>query len=217
MLADRSPEQQAAITPVRSQTLDRWGNALSVTDPNGNVTTYRYDEASKLIEQKSAAVDVWAANGTSSVAQALSRNYYDKLGRAIGTIDPNGNANTARYDAAGQLVAEYHADGGVVQNIYDVLGRRTSGDKVKEVNGNNDSAAWSYDYFGRSTAHTDLGGATYTYAYNLAGQLTQQSNSWGMNQSFDYYENGALKQLNDLAQNAQTVFARDLPLSRLAR
>jgi YD repeat-containing protein len=288
------------LTPTTQQTLDRWGNVLTLTDARGGDTTHRYNFLDQLVEQKQPLVRVWAADGSSANARPVQRNYFDALGRAIGTRDANGNVNTARYDAAGQLIAEYHPDGGVVAHNYDVLGRRirtvdavgnatdytydrldrvtkekrpigddeytydelgnrTSstnalnkttlywydtrgkmirsklpggqetnyyydlrGNKVKEVNANNHYMTWTYSgvdgYFGRASAHRDLGAGIFGYSYDFGGQLKLQTNSRatsGQDQVFTYYENGRLKQVTDQAVNTHTFYEYDVMGNRV--
>src|SRR5262249_23602501 len=118
------PGTAVGATATVLQTLDRWGNVISATDARGYVTDYRFHHASRLIEEKKPTVNIWLANGTNSPGRPVTRNYYDKMGRGLGTVDANGNASTARYDAAGQFIAEYHSDGGVIQYQYDAFGRR---------------------------------------------------------------------------------------------
>src|SRR5262249_7142399 len=110
----------ATTTPEADQTYDRWGNVLSATDPRSVslVTRARYNQfnlAGKVIK---AAVDVVDEQGVDTLANPSLTNYYDALGRAVATTDENGRMHAVRYDAAGQSVAEYHADGGVLRTTY---------------------------------------------------------------------------------------------------
>ena len=54
------------------------------------------------------------------------KNYYDKSGNLIGTIDPLGNETRSLYTARNQLQESIDASGAKVSYTYDVKGRRTS-------------------------------------------------------------------------------------------
>src|SRR5581483_2773700 len=278
------------IRPVVTQTVDRWGNAISVIDPRGYETDYRYNQLDKLIEEDKPLVDVWSANGTDTPSRPVTRNYYDQAGRDLGTVDANGNVAAARYDAAGQLVSEYHADGGVVSYQYDAFGRRVRtvdalgnvvndfydrddrlvrethpigeenyaydqagnrirvtnamgdvtkywydtrgkmvrtqlpggqqtndfydarGFRVRELTANNDQPVWSYDYFGRLLTHTDMGNGFFSYTYDRAGHMAQQSQTRGGATyaiTTTYYENGLVKDIADAAVAGDTFYEYD--------
>src|SRR5581483_4072115 len=175
-------------TPTMTQTLDRWGNALSVTDQRGFLTTYRYSQSDKMVEEDDPLVDVWGANGVDTVTRPVKRNFYDKMGRGLGTIDANGNPNAARYDAAGQLVNEYHADGGVVTYLYDTFGRRTrvidalgkftdsaydSDDRLVKVTHPIGIESYTYDEAGNRITSTDALGLVTKYWYDTRGKVVK--------------------------------------------
>ena len=81
----------------------------SVTQPQVEVVA---------VDRSSGAVTTQAA-GTPT-----SYNYYDLLGRLIGTRDANGNVNQVAYNAAGQGLKETHADGSVKRFAYDNFGQQ---------------------------------------------------------------------------------------------
>ena len=81
--------------------------------------------------------------GVASVAAPELRNYYDRNGRVIGSVDANGNVNTLRYDAAGNRTRESYTKGGVnyqdVRLTFDALGRLT------RAQDNRYTLAYAYD------------------------------------------------------------------------
>ena len=87
-------------------------------DPDGNgplsapVTDYVYDADGNLISTT-------LATGS---PQETTTTVYDKMGRAIKTINPDGTYTTDQYDPAGNLVATTDAMGRVTQYIYDSHG-----------------------------------------------------------------------------------------------
>ena len=89
------------VRPVVTQTTDRWGNVLTLSDPRhaGWVTSYTYNQNNQLVRES-------RPDGTS---QAV---YYDALGRQVATRDALGHIHSERLDAGGHVIAEQHADGG---------------------------------------------------------------------------------------------------------
>ena len=92
------------FVPTMTQTVDRWGNAIAVTEARGYVagntpaaytTNYRYNYLNEMIEQKNPETDVWGENGLPTRQRPTVRNFFDQMGRGIGTIDANGNAARA--------------------------------------------------------------------------------------------------------------------------
>ncbi|MBI2308441.1 MAG: LysM peptidoglycan-binding domain-containing protein [Rhodocyclales bacterium] len=174
------------VRPVIGTTSDRWGNVLRTTDPRNAewVTVNRYDRDNKLIEQTLPTVDVWAANGVASSATPIVRSYYDAVGRAIATVDANGNVNTVRYDAAGQMTSEYHADGGVVRHQYDIFGR-----KVRTVDAVGNSTDYQYDREDRLVKQKRPIGEE-NYAYDSAGNRIRETNALGKTTAYWYDARG---------------------------
>lgn len=117
------------VTPRLRQSVDRWGNTLSMIDAFGNSTTYRYNQFNQLTEIRQPLAAVLAVDGTTGAVSSrnsrpASFNYYDAYGRLIGTRDPNGNVNSVTYNAANQIIAETHADGGVKRFVYNNFGEQ---------------------------------------------------------------------------------------------
>jgi YD repeat-containing protein len=71
---------------------DRDGNLTSVTDPNGNVTTYRYDDFGLMLEQLSPVT------GT-------TRYKYDNAGQLLSTTLADGSVTTRTYDPMGRVLS----------------------------------------------------------------------------------------------------------------
>ncbi|HEX6363015.1 MAG TPA: LysM peptidoglycan-binding domain-containing protein, partial [Albitalea sp.] len=109
------------VRPKVFQEFDRWGNLLSVSDPRSPAwkTVYRYNAFDQLVEERRPD-----EMGVQSEANPATHLYYDQLGRRVSIVDALGHANRSEYDAAGQLVREIHADGGIVEHRYDAFGNR---------------------------------------------------------------------------------------------
>jgi RHS repeat-associated protein len=82
-----------------SYAYDAQGNLVSVTDPNGNVTTYAYDDFGRMSTQVSPVT------GT-------TRYGYDLAGNLLTTTDANGATTTRTYDVLSRVAAATSARSG---------------------------------------------------------------------------------------------------------
>ncbi len=170
-------------TPVLTQTLDRWGNVLTVTDPRngGWVTSYRYNYANQAIQVIKPQTDIWGQNGVDTVGNPTMLTYYDALGHTLAVTDENNNINTSRYDAVGQVIAEYHADGGIAKSAYDTLGR-----KILALDANGNETDYTYDHNDRLIKEQHPIGAT-QYVYDQAGNRIKAIDALG-NTTVSFYD-----------------------------
>ncbi len=135
-----SATSSLTLRPEVHQTQDRWGNILTIDDPRSPdwQTRTRYNAANQVVEQTRPD----AGNGA-----PVTRFFHDRMGRQIGMTDANGNVTVNDYDPAGQLVAEHHADGGIVRHYYDAFGNA-----VRTVDPNGHATDITYDKLGRRIA-----------------------------------------------------------------
>src|SRR6185437_8515047 len=194
-------------TPTKEWYYDLNGNALGVTDENGNTTLNAYDAAGELIHTTDAlqAVTYYAYDGLgnqvakqtpiTSATSHITWSDVDALGRVIAqgdfqldpndstkldkaiqqkyVLDENGNrlqvvdaigatsthpwtyTSHYTYDSQGRMLSSETPDqygAGVMHTyVYDV-----NGNKTRETDANGNTQSWSYDYYGRVRAHTDL-------------------------------------------------------------
>jgi YD repeat-containing protein len=182
------------VKPEINQTVDRWGNVTSVSDPRfaNWITFYRYNAFNEVIERTQPD-----GNGQISAASPDSRTYYDSLGRKVATRDADGNVNGLHYDAAGDLVKEMHADGGLVHYGYDAFG-----DQIKVVDAMNNVCTYTFDHVGNLlqathapvNVYSDNGSASFigtealseTYVYDQAGRRIRVTDGAGDTNSYDY-------------------------------
>jgi RHS repeat-associated protein len=156
-----------------SQVLDQDGLATAVTDPNGNTTTYAYDEAGQEVVTTAPAVMTETNGGTPVLTRAVSYTGYDTFGEDTESKDPNGNVTVTAYDAAGRdvsttLPSYTPPDTGtpvmpVVKKEYDPLGQ-----VISETDPLGNVTRYSYDQLGRVAKVTgpDLAESTFTYDAN---------------------------------------------------
>lgn len=108
--------------PVVQMTLDRWGNAVSVTDPRYKAwkTAYTYNANNQV-----TSVTQPDADGNLGNTASVTEFRYDALGRQKAVIDANRHVNAKDYDAGGNLIAEHHADDGHINYGVNAFGDRT--------------------------------------------------------------------------------------------
>jgi YD repeat-containing protein len=161
-----SSVSNAIVTPVVTQTLDRWGNVLASTDPRNStwVTRNRYNYLNQAIDQVQPQVTSVDEHGVATPLAPETSYYYDSLGRQIAVKDALGHVNAYQYDNVGQRITEVHADGAQVQYIYDVLGRQ-----IAVVDGNGNRTDNTYDRNNRLTKRRNMLGETESYTYDEQG------------------------------------------------
>ncbi|HLX11141.1 MAG TPA: carboxypeptidase regulatory-like domain-containing protein, partial [Thermoanaerobaculia bacterium] len=142
--------QTLATAPGGSATTayayDVMDNLVSVTDPNGNTTSYRYDDFRRLERQDSPVT------GTTTYQ-------YDPAGNLVATTDARGAATSRTYDASNRLLTSTS---------------RLAGAATETATYSYDSAAAGSFGRGRLAMMTDPSGAT-TYAYERRGLLKSEA------------------------------------------
>lgn len=142
---------------------DLHGNLVSVTDPNGNTTSYAVDDFGQILAQTSPVT------GTTS-------STYDIAGQLRTVTDANGATTTRSYDALGRVLTVTAVRSGASEEtayVYDAgafgAGRRTS---MTDPAG---STSYSYERRGMLLAEQKtIGTSSYTtrFAYDRDGNRT---------------------------------------------
>ncbi|QRN52051.1 LysM peptidoglycan-binding domain-containing protein [Dyella caseinilytica] len=183
-----------------SKSYDRWGNVISETDANGNVTTYQYDSQNHLIEETEADVLVVSATGVYTWTQPTETWAYNVNGELTQSTDANGNVTTYSYDAAGnQTVVEDGTDA-ITYTGYDALGRAvatetppvqnsasTTVNNITTTTYNNLNQVTGQGYFqpnSGGTARTQV--AQETYVLNANGDRLQTTDALGNTITYTY-------------------------------
>ncbi|HTJ98363.1 MAG TPA: RHS repeat-associated core domain-containing protein [Bordetella sp.] len=135
---------QATPTGVLRHTYDSRGNRVAITDPLGNVVSNEYDVFRRLTRNRQILVPALSGGTPQPVDMSftwdlddqklsqtdalgrITRYAYDTAGRLASTILPDGSADQAQYDAAGNMLA-YRDRNGVIRHFaWDALNRNTS-------------------------------------------------------------------------------------------
>jgi len=149
-----------ALLLLHTLTYDAAGNVQSVSEQDGAVTSYDYDNADQLLSE------------TRTGAQAYSRTYsYDAAGNRLTSSD-GANLTSSSYDAANQLETS-QSDTALTSYQYDGAGNRIS----EEADGAQTSYTWNQE-----NRLVELGlptGEVQTMVYAGDGDLRQRRTNQG--------------------------------------
>lgn len=121
-------------------------NLTSITDPNGNVTTYNYDDFHRIQKQVSPVT------GTTTYS-------YDASGNLLTTVDANSATTTRTYDLANRITGSTSS---------------RTGSPTETISWTYDSATTGAYGKGRLDTMTDLGGST-SFLYERRGLLRSEN------------------------------------------
>ncbi|HEV8436077.1 MAG TPA: DUF6531 domain-containing protein, partial [Thermoanaerobaculia bacterium] len=159
---------------------DVQGNLTSVTDPNGNLTTYTYDDFGRTTKQVSPVT------GTTTYA-------YDLAGNLLTTTDANGATTTRAYDALSRpLFATSTLSGSPSETInwsYDEPSITYGIGRLTAVSDPTGATFFAYDHLGRLRyEYTTRGSAGYPsfYAYDTEGNRTSMTYPSGRIVTYTY-------------------------------
>jgi YD repeat-containing protein len=180
----RLPHRELNATDARVEFVlwrdfNAFGEVSAERDAKGALTTYVYNTMGRTVSISRPIVASTNEAGFDIEAQPVETLYFDLSGRLVGSRDPNGNAVT-RHLLAGTgyggtealTITEFHADGGRLQNRYDVFG-----DLRVTINEVNRTARMAYDARGRLVRLEKAGGLVEQFVYDLLGQRIKHWNS----------------------------------------
>jgi RHS repeat-associated protein len=148
-------------------------NVTSLTEPNGAVSTWRYDAKTGYpLETKDALAVRDNYPGTVLTYNTQLGGYVADLATKT---SPEGRKYSFTYTAAGDLATVTDPTGAVSTSSYDAFGRLT---EAKDANGN----ATDFDVFhpsGYPTLITDAKKAKTTFVYDVRGNVTSLTNAKG--------------------------------------
>lgn len=136
---------------VTTNTYDAMSNRLTMTEPDGNTTSYTYDALNRQVKIVNAAGDTTITT-------------YDPAGNVRSTTTPNSNVTTNTYDALNRLVQQVDSQALVQTTTYDPVGN-----VLTRLDGNGNGPTYGYDADNRITTMTDALGKPTTYTYDPVG------------------------------------------------
>ncbi|WP_420997910.1 LysM peptidoglycan-binding domain-containing protein [Cupriavidus sp. 30B13] len=216
----------AAIDAIRNPALDSKvaytytanGLAASATDATGNQTTFAYDAFGEEITRTSAVGDGRIVVQQTSydkrglTVQSLldpagmrlaTGTVYDAFGRAIRSVDRNGNVSEASYDRLGRTVSTKDPLGGVRATTYDAFNRiLTQSDALGNV------TTYAYSDKNRTVTVTLPGNIVTTTTHNRYGQTVKLTDAKGNETLYKYNPNGSLIQTDTNVTQTKNAYDR---------
>ncbi|HKJ38570.1 MAG TPA: SBBP repeat-containing protein [Anaerolineales bacterium] len=131
------------------------GNRVSVTDPNGNETTYGYDAFNRVTSKVDPLTNTWSY-------------IYDLAGNRTSATDAKNQTIIYIYDDADQLTnIDYPGTEPDVSFTYTLTGQRAT------MTDGLGTTTWTYDNLDRPITVDDALGNTISYAYDAVGNRTE--------------------------------------------
>jgi RHS repeat-associated protein len=169
---------------------DAAGNLESVTDPDGQKTTYAYDADNEQVkvEAPSGTVTETEYDDAGQVVSQTDGNKHvtkyvrNALEEVTEVIDSLGKKTTKEYDAAGNMTSLIDPEGRTASYGYDPANRLI---EVKYSDGKTPTVKYEYDEDGNRTVMSDGTGTT-TYTYDQLGRLTEAKDGHGDATKYEY-------------------------------
>lgn len=167
------------------------GQPETSTDPNGNVTKYKYNETSHDLVKIEPPSPLGATELT-----------YDSAERVHTIKDGRGNTATYTYDADDRVTKVEYSDGSSVSFKFDADGNTTERVDAKSFGEPYTGATlYEYDRLNRPTLETTPTGKSIRYGYDLAGNLTSLQDAGGT-VSYGYGPDNVLTSLTEPENSA---------------
>lgn len=208
---------------------NEWGQLTQMTDPEGNVTVFDYNEATGDLESvtdpeggvtRLVSDAVGRIESVTDPLNRITRYQYDANNRLRQATDPQGNTTFFEYDPNGNLtrtvdrngnptrfdwndnnfpIAIRDALGGMTAVNYDPMNRKTG---ITDPEGR--TLRFDYDAAGNLESVTDPSGAVIRFGYDPEGNLTSRTDPAGGTWSYVYDPLGRVVSAADPLGNRQT-------------
>lgn len=181
---------------VITMTYDSANRVTSITDPEGNTTTY------VNAKPGCASCSIDASPPDQVIDPLLNTTTYtfDKNRRITGITDPMSNVTAMVRNAIGSVASIKDANNNTTTYSYDALRRTT-----KQTDAAGGTVQFSYDNRGNLTSLTDPNGNTTAFNYDKNGRVTKETRPMGQSTENSYYPNGMLKTTKDANGNTTNL------------
>ncbi len=151
--------------PTTIYQLNDQAQVTSVTDPDGNATTFTYD-----------------TNGnpaTMTTPQGTWTFSYSTNGDLLTETSPAGWTRTLTYDASNNVVSDVTTDSAGNVLFQDTITRDSSGNPLTVTDASGATTTTTYTSTNQVATQTDPSGVTQTYSYDTAGNPTVVQDTLG--------------------------------------
>jgi len=194
-----------ASDAVTEYTYDANGNRLSITEPNGNPTTYVYDALNRVTIETNAAgesiLTTYDAVGNVKTVTApngnITTNFYDALDRVTQVNDSVGLVATYSYDPAGNRLTEADGNGNTTSYVYDAIYRL-----IRVIDPMGNPTTYTYDPVGNLLSVTDREGNVTTHEYDPLNRRIKTTDALGCVTTYEFDPVGNLLRIVDANGNA---------------
>ena len=176
----------------RVYTYDDWYNMTSLTDYNGNMTRYKYDDNNRTIKviraNNSHTNFYYEGSHLSRVEVQTGFNELTQL--------PRYREVSYQYNKAGQLITDTDGLGNQQHYHYNQQGELTY---QKDALGN--TTSYSYDKHGNLDQQTLANGSQFSFEYDEYGNLLTQTDCSGYQTHYQYDDKHRMRRIDDAEGN----------------
>ncbi len=153
----------------------------------GLVEYYAYDSLGQRIAHTNSQLAPTMTSLSQIFTMTREKTDYDSQNRVISSIDFSNYATTWSYSFSTTLETTGLATGSAAFGGWTITTNLPSGPSSTEKK----------DYFGRTVDKVDFGAHDYAYGFDLAGRLVTQTNSYGQNLVYTYFNTGLTATIQD--------------------
>ncbi|MEV4316755.1 LamG-like jellyroll fold domain-containing protein [Actinocrispum sp. NPDC049592] len=194
------------------------GQPLTSTDPTGRTTSYDYDIVGRQASVTDPAglttrtgydllgrpVTTTQSTGNPPVEQRRWQRTYDPADNLLDATSPEGRVAAFRYDPANRVVRQDETVD-TSTTIHTTFGYDAAGNRTQFIDGNNHPTVYTYTPWGLPESTIEPGGATWTAAYDAAGQSIRTTAPGGVIVTADYDDQGRMTAQHGSGAEAPTA------------
>ncbi len=140
------------VHPITEYGYNTFGDQTSVSDPDGNITSYTYDADSEIL---GVSRPVYTPPGSTTAITPLTKYSYTNLGNVATVTDPLGNVTTETYDQLGNLVKSAQPTVGTTATTW-LYTYDTDGEQLSVIDPSGAQTQATYDKLGEKITGTQV-------------------------------------------------------------